>query len=337
MAAVYNISRGTRARLNTLVSQSAIVVGREYLLTDENKVLVGTSTNTVIQLQRSVDDQMDLSNLSPGLPGAGVARLFRADVGGREMLRVVGDDGDFATMQPHMGRNNPSFWMPAFGTTTATSVGMPPMTVLATATARTWAASSRFTRARRLGFVSAATAGTPTGFYTGAAMCSTGDTTSGAGGFHLIVRFGIGDALTSARMFIGLSDSVATPANAEINTLTQHIGIGKLSTSSNLCVYASGTAAQAVTDLGTSYPAANSNTDLYEFILFAPSSTVPVTWMLSRFLSNGTSTSVSGTFAAAGSTAPAATIGLAPRAWRMPTTANSATLDVAGLYLETDF
>ena len=172
-------------------------------------------------------------------------------------------------------------------------------------------------------------------------MCSSdlvGDGTS-AGGFYFVARFGISDAanVTGARMFVGMTSSVAAATNVEPNTLTNAIGLAQLSTdSTQLYIVYGGSAAQTAVAVGTNFPPTFGSTNWYEFIMYAPTnSNNTVYWQINNLTTGNTNQgTLTGT---AGTVLPANTTFLAPRLWRTNNaTALAVGLDIGSLYIETD-
>jgi hypothetical protein len=237
-------------------------------------------------------------------------------------------DGNGREMyQRRLGRENLQLWHAIANAATAPApIGMAAPTVLGTATARTIATTSVATRQSRLGYVSAATAAAFAGHFATQAPFTIG-TGAGVGGFLYICRFVPSDAATvsGARMFVGVSSSVATPTNVEPNTLTNCVGVAQLSTGTNLQIVYGGSAAQTAIDLGSNFSGAGLSADAYELTLYADSRTQTVQYWVAKlgtaFIATGT---LSGTV---GTVVPAATTLLAHRAWRT----NNATLAAVGL------
>lgn len=155
----------------------------------------------------------------------------------------------------------------------------------------------------------------------------------GLGGFFIRYRFGVSDAasVTGARMFIGLAAATTAPTNVEPSALVNCIGIAQLSSSTNLqIVYGNATAKTAI-DLGVNFPA-NSTSDAYELILFAPPEggvNYQVTRLNTVYVATG--------FLASTDT-PAASTLLCHQLWRTNNaTALAVGLDVCGIYAETDY
>lgn len=176
-----------------------------------------------------------------------------------------------------MARNNSTYkfqscyfnkigeWNPVGGVTTAPlGVGIPNVTADGTATARTITGSDSVSLAARIGYVSAATAGSLAGYRHGSNRHSIN--TFGQGGFEYLHVFAPICTVSDARMFCGLRNLTTTPTNVQPDTLVNCIGVGKLSGSTNMHVIHNDGAGTATTiDLGSSFPT-NNSTDLYKVI-----------------------------------------------------------------------
>lgn len=282
---------------------------------------------------------------TPTTPPASNVKFFAKGLAGRILGATMGPSGLDAALQPAVWRQKVGRWNPPGNGTTVPGVdGFNAPTALGTATARNVATTNLFTRTRRLGYVSAATAAAFAGHYNTAAQFTTGDG-AGLGGFFYSCRFAASDAAAVAgvREFVGVSSSVAAPTNVEANTLTNCIGVAQLSTdTTQMYLVYGGSAAQTAIGLGTNFPpmtaAGATNGVLYDLTLFAPpSSNGVVGYRLERvgtaFVAEGTLTP--GT---PGLQTPLNTTLLAHRAWRT----NNATLlgvglDMLGVYIETDY
>lgn len=239
--------------------------------------------------------------------------------------------------QRHLGRCANAIWAPLGNSATQpTMVGMAALTAVGTLTARNWAATSMATRMRRLGIVSAATAGAMSSLYSTVAQHTIGNG-AGMGGFTFVWRFMASDAVpvTSARMFVGLRAITSAPTNVEPSTLVNCMGVAKLAASNNLQIVSGGSAAQAPIDLGANFPANTTNTDVYELVLFADPATQTVRWVVTRL---NTGESASGLLAGTvGTTLPALATALTPTAWRSNnTTAQAVGLDLGKMTIESD-
>ena len=290
-----------------------------------------------VDVDEAIADTATLVGLTATAPAANQVRMF-ARKAGRMLPAFVGPSGLESALQPHFGRNKIGIWTPPGNATTVPGVfGIAAPTATGTATARNVAATNALTRARRLGYVSAATAGALCGIHWTTAQFTVGDG-AGLGGFYLEITFGMSSAaaLASGRAFIGMSASVAAPTNVEPSTLTNSFGIAKLSTSNNFRLVYGGSSAQTPIDLGSNFPADTLSADLYNLVLFSAPSSGDVHYRLQRlgtpFLAEGTITNSDSTVL------PTASTFLAPRLWRTNNAAAQAMgIDIVNVYIETDY
>lgn len=284
------------------------------------------------------DGSMQLPEVTaPAAAAADTVNLFGFDVGARGMAGFRAASGLASPLQPLLARNKVALWNAAGNTTSVPGVfGMTGLTALGTATARNVTTTNLFTRSRRLGYVSAATAGNFAGNHISGAQYTIGDGTS-LGGFHHVIRFGVSDAaaVSGARMFVGLRNVSTTPTNVEPNTLTNVAGVAKLSTSNNLQIVYGGSAAQTAIDLGANFPANTLSADAYELSLFAPVNSQVIHYRVERL---NTGDVASGTLSGAVGTAiPAASTFLGHTAWRCNNaTALAVGIDISSIYIESD-
>lgn len=284
-------------------------------------------------------DPLDLTASAPAAPAAGTVRMFRRSIANRQMPGFIGPSGLDSAVQPFMARNKIGIWNPAGGTggTVPSVFGLSAFTTTGmTATARAVAATNMFTRTRRLGYVTAATAGAVGHFRQPAGLITVGD--GGIlGGFHYVLRFGISDAaaVSGARMFMGLRESL-TPANAEPSTLTNCVGIGHGASDANMRLFYGGTAAQTPIDLGANFPANTRSVDVYELALFSAPASPNVHWEVTRL---NTGHVASGTITNSGATIlPPATLLITPWGYRTNNaTALAVAVDIVSVYLESDY
>lgn len=281
-----------------------------------------------------IDSALVLPAAATVPPLAGNLALYATDRGGRMMLAQMGPSGPDTTLQPSLGGSKIALWMPPGGSAAVPGVfGMNALTLVGTATARAIATTGLLTRMTRLGVVSVATAA---GF--ASATEAVAKYTAGAGGvlggFHLRFRFAVSDPATvaGARMFVGLSNSVAAAANVEPNTLTNSVGLVKLSTSDNLHIYCAGATAGTAIDLGVNFPGHTLSTDVYELSLFSAASNGNISYRVERI---NTGHVAVGTIT---TNLPTSATLMCVRAWRT----NNATLlavalDLCGIYVETDY
>jgi hypothetical protein len=155
-------------------------------------------------------------------------------------------------------------------TTAATAIGMAVPTTNGTATARNWANTNNATQTARLAYVSTGVAGNSGNLFGGVANLWRGNR-PGAGGFGVLQRFVVSDgaAVSGALMFVGLAATTsAIGATTEPTAIVDCVGVGQVSTSSNLHFVwnkASGTGTKV--DLGADFLATDT-TALYALEIF---------------------------------------------------------------------
>lgn len=285
----------------------------------------------------AITNELDIPVLgsNPSPPPDGTLSIFAKKIGGRSMLIQMGPSGLETSFQPNLGGNKVALWMPPGNATTVPGVfGMAALTATGTATARNVATTNLLTRMTRLGYVSAATAGSLSGAREAVAKYTLG-AGGGLGGFFYRTRFGVSDAaaVSGARMFVGLSAATGAPTNVEPNTLVNSIGVVQQSSSNNLQMYCSGaTAGGNLVDLGANFPANTLSADAYELALFAPAAGGVVYYQVTRLSTGDVAT---GSFT---TNLPLGTVLLCHQLWRTNNaTALAVGLDIAGIYMETDY
>lgn len=279
-----------------------------------------------------IDTELTLPVATPSTPpSAGTIDIYGQSRAGRVLLTQMGPSGLDTTLQPHLGGNKVGLWIPPGGATTVPGViGIGTLTAVGTATTRAPAATNTATRMLRLGYVSAATAGSLTSIREPVAKYSTG-AGDGLGGFYYRLRFipSNAAAVSGERFFAGLQASTGAATNVEPTTLVNSIGICQLSTSTNLQVYSAGATATTAVDLGSDFPANTLSTQAYEFAMFGKSDG-SVAWEVFKL---GTSIKASGTFAQV----PANTTFLCHQIWKTNNaTALAVAFDICSIYIETD-
>lgn len=281
----------------------------------------------------------------PSVVIGNIGNLSSESLAGRALLKFknVADSSGVANglMQHALWRSRFYLCQAMGGGSTAldTTGYAAPSNVGATATARALAVTNYFTRQRRVGFVSAATAASIVSSRYGSASVVTLGNGSGLGGFFSVLRFGCSDAaaVTGARMFAGATTSAGNPTNVEPSTLTNCIGVGHGAADTNMKLFYGGSSAQTPIDLGSNFPANTLSTDAYELILYSPSyESATVYWQVTR-LNTG---HVSGGSIVGTSTAilPAATAFMIPwLVWRSNNaTALAVAIDFMLAYVDTD-
>ncbi len=213
----------------------------------------------------------------PSPPGAGLLSVYAKSLAGRIMPKWVGPSGFDTPFQAFLAFNKIGIWMPpGAGSATVPGVfGYNTPAFVGTATARAITHTSLFSRLNRLGYVSAAAAGSLTSMRQTTASIFIGDGT-GYQGFTKVIRFGCSDAaaitpgVNGARQFVGIASQVTAPTNVQPSTILNCIGVGHNAEDSNLKIMYGGTTAQTPIDLGPNFPANTLSVDAYELMLFSP-------------------------------------------------------------------
>jgi hypothetical protein len=296
-------------------------------------------THTTLNLTGTTNQVSSVAVSSdPAAPSAGNLKTFaRTIAGGYTAPAFLNATQAVAMLQPAIANKRISTFTPQTGAVISL-VGFATGSTQGTATAAAPSSTSFFTRAPRVTYVSAGTAGSFASWYQGTGIVTLGVSgTPNFGGFYYVTRFGIADTVAAPRTFIGLSSVGTTPTNVEPSTLVNSIGVGQGASNTNLFVYYGGSAAQTPIDLGANFPTGTSNTDWYELTLFAPpSSTNTVYYQVLRLnTGNVASGTLTGT---AGTVLPSNTTFLMPRNWRTNNaTASAVTLAFGSMYLESDY
>lgn len=276
----------------------------------------------------------------PVTPPAGQLSVYAKSVGGRAMLKWKGPSGVDTPLQPFLAGNKIGYFCPPGNAATLPGIlGYTTPTTVGTATARNVSLTNLFNRMRRLGYVSAATAGSLASLRVAVAQISIGDG-SGFGGFMKVIRFGCSDPATvaNARQFVGIAASTSAPTNVEPSSLTNVIGVGHGAADTNLKLYYGGSTAQAPIDLGANFPANTLSVDVYELILFSPpNENGVVKWRVTRL---NTGHVAEGTLPTSNGVNLPATTTLLTYLWAYRTnntTALAVALDIMSDYIETDY
>ena len=324
-AGVFTISHNTGAT-TAPIGKALLQPGQVLVYSENGGVQVSSAESSTLATLTLPDTP------NPTVPSDSYGTIFIKKIGGRIMAAQIGPSGLDTTLQANLGGNKVAMWMPPGGSTTVPGVfGMAALTATGTATARTVATTNLLSRMTRLGYVSAATAGSLAGAREAVAKYTTG-AGPGLGGFFARYRFGVSDAATvaGARMFVGLDALTAAPTNIDPSTKVNCIGVAQIATSNNLNIVYGNATAKTPIDLGVSFPA-NTNADAYELNLFAPPAG-GCYWQVRR---------LNTTFEATGflpsTEIPIATQLLCHQLWRCNNaTALAVGLDVCGIYIETD-
>ncbi len=335
---------GTYSAVNTL-ARTAVVrssnANAAVVFAAGTKYMALTLISSYLpQLAADKTITLPIVQADPNAPAIDFLKIFARKKAGRLFLAAQGPSNWDTSLQAKVGRNKMGWWIPSGNSTAVPGIfGMPALTATGTVTARNVATTNFFTRAQRIGVVSAATAAALCG-YRGTAQSTLGvPGTPNMGGFEYIVRFGCSDAaaVAGARQFVGVSAAPAAPANVEPSTLVNAIGVGHGTTDTNLKLFFGGSAAQAPIDLGASFPINTLSADLYELSLFAPPNVNNTVHYRVERLNTGAVAEGVLTAAVPGTQLPANTTLLGIQAWRSNNaTALACALDFASFAIEKD-
>lgn len=275
----------------------------------------------------------------PTAPVSGIS-LYAGSIAGRMMPRYVGPSGIDTALQPLLARNKIGYWCPPGNSSTIPGVlGFTAYTAVGTATARNVSTANMFTRMRRLGYVSAASAGSIVSTRVAAGQVALGDE-SGLGGFFKVIRFGISDLaeVEGARMFVGMSFTTSAPTNVEPSTLASRIGVGHGSSDTNLKIFYGGTGTSTPIDLGPNFPITHGSENVYELAMFSPPNENGIVILQVTRLNTG-HTAVATLGPSNGINLPLPSV-LLSYSWNYRTnngTALAVGLDIMSDYIETDY
>lgn len=273
-------------------------------------------------------------------PPAGYSSVYQQAWAGRAVPAFLGNDGVEQMLQTQLARSKPAIWLPPGNALVPGVLGMPAWTTTGTATARSIATTSKATRLKRLGYVSAATAGSLAYQYQSLAQiaCGTGTVADG-GGFLCVLQFVPSNAaaVSGERFFAGISSSVAAPTNVEPSTLTNCIGVAQLSTdATQLYLVYGGSSAQTAIGLGAAnFAGGTLSTTAFEIAIFAPSGAANTYYVQVTNLNNGAvfTTTLSGGSAVV----PQSSTLLAARIWKTNNaTASAVGYDLASAYISSE-
>ena len=318
------------------------VSGNVFISTNNNQLAYNSVSNELSIMGTDPEIKIQAIITEPASPAANTLLIYSKSIAGRMLPKWKGPSGFDCIFQGNMAHNKIAMWSPG-GSSTIIPANFGMNGLIATGTAiRSPTTSTIFTRTRRLGYNSAATAGASAGVFNltlpNNISFSLGDPAINAGGFYYVCRFGSADTLASAIMFVGMNTSTVAPvASASPAAMINCIGVGCATGDTNLSIYYGGSAAQTPIALGASFPAKTNSTDLYELVLFAPSNSSTTVYYRVTNLSTSVEASGTLTAATAGTQLPLNTTFLGPVAYRTNNaTATSARIDIVSIYIETD-
>lgn len=286
-------------------------------------------TNRMVSMDASGVLNIGETSSTPSVPTYGVS-VFSKSRAGRRMLAQVGPSGVDYSLQPVLFANKIGWWTANGNGTTVSVVNLGNSTT-GTATTRNVTTASFAQSLRRIGYVSAATAGSSAGTRHNALQFWAGNET-GSGGYFYCARFVVSQVTATSRLFIGLWGSAAAMSNAQTSTRTNVLGFGTDSGQTTMRWFynnASGTASSV--DLGSDFPTTTVNV-AYDARIFCPPNGTTIFYALERL---GTPYVAEGFV---DTNIPLNTQLLSPQIWiNNGTTAAACAIDVVSQYIETDF
>lgn len=268
-----------------------------------------------------------VDNAAPTAPSSGIA-LFSRYKTGRRVLAQVDPTGDAWSMQPSFARRSIGIAAGAGSTATISALRLGASTA-GTAVSRSVVVGSLTGQLRRVGYQTAAAAGSSAGLRNAAAQFWRGNG-PGLGGFFFSALFFISVPVATTRWFVGFLNNPVTIGNVNPSTLTNIIGFGADTGDANVHRMENDAAGAATsTDLGANFPAANAGA-VYEARIYCAPNAADISMSLERL--------DTGVFygATVNANIPANNLGLGYQLWvNNDGTAAAAAMDIANVYLET--
>ena len=268
----------------------------------------------------------------PSTPPSGTLRLFARNLASRLFVSMVGPSGLDTTLQPGLHGNAVFMVAPASGTTAPSVWGGTLTTAATMSVQQTIASANRWQATWRKRFATSTTIGNTSGMRTGYVQWFLGNA-AGFGGFFFRCQLGQNLNLTGGQKFVGLCASTGGLA-AEPSALLNMCGMGFDSTDVNtgnwFFMYNDGTGTATKVDLGAN--AARNTTHGYDLIMFAPPNAAII---YVKIINLHTGTTVLDTSYT--TNIPAVNTGMAFKAEVRTTTAASDNLEIAKVYIESDY
>lgn len=328
---IYNASSGTEI-VNIDIDVAGVKYPQFSLTVNTLSFLNynGDGTFTESKTATIGSDLITLSErvLTPTPPGAGTVLLYNQPIANRFIPRFLGPSGLDSALQPSLFGNGVMMITPNT-TTTFNVIGTVQPTNVGTLSTPALTASSLRTSTRRSQLLSAATANSASEVRTAFAPVWRGNG-AGLGGFFYRARIGIGSAVATQRLMIGLTSSTAATATTiDPSTLTNCVFFGNDLLDANYQIMVND-GAGACAKVNTGFPK-NVVDEIYDVTFFCPPNGTYIGYSVTRLNDNS---SFSGTLT---TELPVSTTFLAPHLYlNNGGTASAVTLDIMKLYIETD-
>jgi len=244
--------------------------------TDGTPLTLATNSNTRATIDTTGSLNLEAATSTPATPTDG-AQFFTTDKCGKNFLNWKGEDGVSWEVAPDPSTSKIALWS-ANGNGTGVFTQTLNNSETGTATTRNVATTSLFTTLRRIGYVTAGTSASSAGTRHNNTQFFSGNA-AGVGGFYFVCRFGLSTANAAhEQVFVGLRNSAAAiAANTDPSSLTNTIYMGIDNTQTTFRIgHNDGSGTATTTNLGASFPANTTDTDMYELRFYvAPNSS---TW-----------------------------------------------------------
>jgi hypothetical protein len=287
--------------------------------------------------------------VGPAVPPAGNLTIFSRKKAGRTLLNWVGPAGVDIAVQPNLFLNKVHRFNPSPGSNSIT-VGADGLVLVTsgTATARAISGTAFSTSLKRVAWVSTAVSGAATGYSMASPLCFMGTGTAGfgpvtgMGGFYYVSRFFPGQtaAANLYSFFVGLvtgtgASYIANGQNINPSGVINQIGVGYNRTDTTWKIFHG---ANTTTTVDTGIPiqsaslTSSANHGVYELRMFAAPSSNTCSISFEKINPN---TPALFEYVASSTLPTGVLLTICGRAATMTTTAVS--LELVGLYLETDY
>lgn len=301
-----------------------------------------TNVNNLTQIAGGRYDMAVLAGANqPAQQGGTIVSQYGYSIAGRNMPTALpGDNVNTIApyqFQPFTARKRVGLWVPQAGSvgTTLLDESGNTLTTAGTPTTRSAATTNLFTSGNRIGYVSAAGAGSSCGIESSNTNVLWRGNAAGLGGFFMCCRFGISDPafLANSSLFCGVmirsNSTTATPS-----TLTELFGVGMDSGDTVLQQYGADSSARARTSLGANFPVVSSNVDVYELCIWCAPNSTTMNYQVNRLNTGHTTGTVTVSTA---TLMPLNNLFLVPCLWRNNgATATAVAVDLFQMYYETE-